>query len=405
MLFEIIKLAFKSIFLNKLRAFLTMLGIIIGVASVVSLSAIGSGVTKYIEDQFNALGANTIYVIPGGTEKKDQQQQNFAALLGTSTTVSLAMDDVKTVARLRGIVSSATPLTEGLGLIAYKENKETTTLVGTSTDILDSINLKIDKGTIFSDTDVNAKKQYVFLGADLATNLFAQSNPVGKKIKIGEKTFTVVGVAAKKSSGFGGPPFDKWAYIPYTIAFDLNNNNKISEIIVKVKDPSQIEEAKTAIEKAIVARGRLKANEFTVLDQQEILDTINQILNVLTIGLSGIAAISLVVGGIGIMNIMLVSVSERTKEIGLRKALGAPPKLILLQFLFEALFLSIVGGLIGLLVSWLLVLALNSYFPAIITLNAVMLALGVSFSVGLIFGVAPARSAARLSPIEALRYE
>ncbi|NCU33133.1 MAG: FtsX-like permease family protein, partial [Candidatus Moranbacteria bacterium] len=192
---------------------------------------------------------------------------------------------------------------------------------------------------------------------------------------------------------------------PYPIAFDFNNNNKISEIIVKIKDANQIAEAKVAIEKAIVARGRLEASDFTVLDQQEILDTINQILNVLTIGLSGIAAISLVVGGIGIMNIMLVSVSERTKEIGLRKALGAPPKLILLQFLFEALFLSIVGGLIGLLVSWLLVLALNAYFPALITLNAVMLALGVSFSVGLIFGVAPARSAASLSPIEALRYE
>ena len=405
MLFELIKLAFKSIFVNKLRAFLTMLGVIIGVASVVSLSAIGTGVTKYIEDQFDALGANTIYLVPGGADKDAEQEEQFSAILGGSSDSSLVIDDVRTVSKLRDIVKSVTPIVDMSAKLSYRTNSQTNAVFGTSANVLEAFNLSVASGSFFTDTDVSSKRQVIFLGHNVAEDLFENIDPIGKKIKVGEKTFTVVGVGEEKGSGFASAPYDEWAYIPYPVAFDIGNDHKFSEIIIKIRDASKIKQAKTAIENALVSRGRLEANEFTVMDQQSILDTINQILGVLTVGLSGIAAISLVVGGIGIMNIMLVSVSERTKEIGLRKALGATPKLIMAQFLFEALFLSVAGGFIGLVIAQALVTILHNFFPAVITADAVLLALGVSLTVGLIFGVAPARAAARLSPIEALRYE
>ncbi|MDO5561468.1 MAG: ABC transporter permease [bacterium] len=405
MIVEILKLAFKSIFVNRLRAFLTMLGVIIGVASVVSLSAIGSGVTAYIEEQFDSLGANTIYLVPGGSDADAEQAEAFTAMLGSSTSMTLAPDDLRVVSRLKEYVKSVTPFVDLFTTLTYRSNKKQAAVFGTSDNLLESLNLKVEKGDFFDSGAVTKKDHVIFLGHNIAEDLFDQIDPIGKKVKLGEKTFTVIGVAQEYGSGAASAPYDDWSYIPYTVAFDLNNNTEISEIIIKAQSTEKISATKRAIEKALVERGRLKANEFTVMDQQSILDTINDILGVLTIGLSGIAAISLVVGGIGIMNIMLVSVSERTKEIGLRKALGATPKLILLQFLFEALFLSVAGGLIGLILAQILVVLLNNFFPALITIQAVLLALGVSLSVGLIFGVAPARAAAKLSPIEALRYE
>jgi putative ABC transport system permease protein len=213
----------------------------------------------------------------------------------------------------------------------------------------------------------------------------------------------VVGVAEEKGGGFGGPSFDTYVFIPIELAQRIFSGEAITQMTVQAKSREDIPLAIAEIKQELGKR--LAKDEFSVFDQRQILQTINQILSVLTVGLGGIAAISLVVGGIGILNIMLVSVIERTREIGLRKALGATPNVILVQFLIEAATLSIFGGMLGTLLAYILTLILNQFIPATVTLDAVVLAFGVSAAVGIVFGVIPARRASQLSPIEALRYE
>jgi putative ABC transport system permease protein len=221
---------------------------------------------------------------------------------------------------------------------------------------------------------------------------------------VGTLTFTVIGVVQEVGGGgFGGPSFDEYIYLPFNTASRIYNSDEIMSIVAKAKSEVEIPTAITAIEKVLLEH--YDEDEFSVFDQADLLKVITDILGMLTIGLGGIAAISLLVGGVGIMNIMLVSVTERTKEIGLRKALGATPNLLLLQFLIEAAFLSVLGGLVGLGIAFGGALVIQQFFPAKVTWDAVLLAFGVSTAVGLVFGAAPAKKASKLSPIEALRYE
>ncbi|MBP7700805.1 ABC transporter permease [Candidatus Woesebacteria bacterium] len=397
------KIAIKAILVNKYRAFLTMLGVIIGVGSVVMLTAIGTGLQAYISEQFDELGANTVLVFPGDPfgENGGFNRENQLNALANS---KIEMEDVKDIEKIKEFVDIAVPFNSQTDNISYRDQDKSVTVIGSTEQYLAAQpSTKVAKGRFFNKNENDSKKKVVSIGHTVAEELFGDIDPIGKKVKIGNQTFTVIGVQEEAGGTFGGPSLDTYIYIPLETMFKQYDTKKIVEIVVKTKSAENIPESIAAIEKQLAKK--YEKDEFSVFDQSEILDTINQILGVLTIALGGISSISLLVGGIGIMNIMLVSVTERTREIGLRKALGATPNIILLQFLIEAAVLSILGGLIGLLIAFLGTLAIQIYFPAKITLQAVILAFGVSTVVGLVFGAAPARRASKLSPIEALRYE
>lgn len=401
---NVLAIAIKAILTNKVRAFLTMLGVIIGVASVVLLTSIGTGLQAYVSEQFASLGSNTLYVVPGDPFGDGGGFGNQESSLIERTKPLLKRRQAEAILRNnRGLFSGAVVTAVNTAEAKYKDTTKNITLYGVTADYETVQNTKAQKGKWFSETDENKGKRVVLLGSKVATELFGNVDPVNKSIKLDGQSYEVMGVTEEKGGGFGGPSFDNYIYIPLTTLVDNFNTELLDSFVFEVKDQQQVEAAKAAIEETMLKD--LDEDEFTVFDQAQLLNTINSILGMLTIGLGGIAAISLVVGGIGIMNIMLVSVTERTREIGLRKALGATPNIILLQFLIEAALLSVLGGLIGLIIAYLGSLAIQIYFPAQVTVSAVSLAFTVSLGVGLVFGVAPARRAARLSPIEALRYE
>lgn len=400
-----LKTALKALWTNKVRSFLTMLGVIIGVGSVVLLTSIGTGLQLYIKDQFAGLGTNTLYVVPGDPFGDGGGFGNQEATFIESAQGKLKQRHLRVILQenrstlLDGAITGL-----GTGQVKYQKETKQATLLGSTANYQTINSFELEKGTWFQKTDNERSKRVVVLGAKIAQELFGEIDPVQKNLKIEGQSYRIVGVLKEKGGGFGGPSFDNYIYPPLNTLFDNFNTELIDNFSFKVKSQDKIKQAVTGIETTLLNEG-LEEDEFSVFDQTQLLETINSILGVLTAGLGAIAAISLVVGGIGIMNIMLVSVTERTREVGLRKALGATPKLILTQFLFEAALLSIVGGMIGVTLAYVGSLFIQRYFPAQVTWQAVLLAFGVSTVVGLVFGVAPARRAAKLSPIEALRYE
>ncbi len=400
---SVAKLAFKSIMLNKSRSFLTMLGVIIGVGSVVLLTSIGTGLQAYVTDQFASLGSNILYVVPGNPFGENGGFGGEQAMIESTRPILKRSYFNQVLRNNRDLIKDGTVTAINVAEAKYGKETKKVTLYSIMSSYETVYSSPAEKGRWFTDAEEEKAERVVLLGKKIAEELFGQVDPVNKRVLLNGQGYTVLGVLGEKGGGFGGPSFDNYVYMPLETSFKYFDTELVDSFIFEVRDKEQIKESTLAIEKTMSKY--LDEDEFTVFDQTQLLTTINSILGMLTVGLGGIAAISLVVGGIGIMNIMLVAVTERTREIGLRKALGATPNLILLQFLIEAALLSVLGGLIGLLIAYLGSLALQPYFPAKVTLEAVILAFGVSTVVGLVFGVAPARRAAKLSPIEALRYE
>ncbi|MFZ2153109.1 MAG: ABC transporter permease [Microgenomates group bacterium] len=399
------KSSLRSILKNKGRTILTSLGIIIGVTSVILLTSIGNGLKIYISQQFESLGANTVFIAPGKlfNDKGGFSGQGGGA--GRFISTSFSLTDISSLKRsVRG--TTIVPVSVSSAEVkSSKTTKSDVSVVGSSYQYGVSANYlpSAGNGRWFSREEEDKKADVVILGYTLANDLFPSSSALGKKIIIKSKNMKVIGVLDKKGASFGGPDVDQYVFTPIGNVFDFNGDQKVNQILIKTQDKNEVAQTKIDINKLMLKK--YDKDSFTVFDSSQLLSSINSIIGTLTVGLAGIAAISLIVGGIGIMNIMLVTVSERTREIGLRKAIGAYPRAILIQFLIEAIILSCLGGFIGIGLGWLGSLGINNFFPARVTLSSVLIAFGVSAMVGIIFGVAPARKASKLSPIEALRYE
>lgn len=393
---ELLRLSWRALIANKLRSILTTLGIIIGVFAIILLVSLGSGLQSYITSQISGLGSNLLFVIPGA--------EGGARTPGGAVANKLLLSDAARLQnRLKGQALVA-PVVQKTIVIKYKNQSDKGVIVGGTTDVYTHIvnNIHIETGTSFTASQVRSGASVAVVGPTVVSKLFPDTDPIGKNILIGSNRYIIIGVYAKRGSFFGIDQ-DNAVSIPITIAQRQFGITNVNVIYLSANNPNSVTFVKNQAQKILLQR--LTSDDFNIQSQESTLSTITNITNVLTIALGGIAAISLLVGGIGVANIMLVSVTERTREIGLRKALGARREDILKQFLFEAIILSVSGGVIGIILGIGISLIVARFFVSDVTPWSIILAFFFSIAVGIIFGTAPAIKASKLSPIEALRYE
>lgn len=395
---EALKSALRSIRSNKLRSFLTVLGVVIGTFAVIGLVAIVSGLKAEIKTEIVGLGAETIDIVPADAKKSG----GFSSGAMLSSFTAAESDAIKRQAQSLEFYSETYQL---MGNYSWGKKEESSFLVGITADYFKIRNRHADLGRLFTNADSEKRARVVVIGEGLTAALFGQASPVGKTIKINGTPFEVIGVLEKETIKIGGADINKAAYIPAATAKQTFSEAKIQEIVAKVGPWATVDEAVREVEQ--ILKKERPDKDFSVLTQKDMIALLDRITGMISVALAGIASISLLVGGIGIMNIMLVSVTERTKEIGLRKALGAEDRDILAQFLIEAIVLCLMGGLIGVLVAEAESILVSKYaqLPSMIDLPTILAALGFSITVGLIFGTMPAVKAARLDPIEALRHD
>jgi len=404
---QTLKIALRALRTNKMRSFLTMLGIIIGIAAVIAMMAVGSGASYVISQQIASIGSNIILVLPGSTTSGGMRS-------GSGGAQTLTSDDVKAIMTECPSVETAASTVRSSGLVVYGNMNWSTVIMGTTPEMFDIREWGVVSGRSIGQQDADSAAKVCLLGQTVVENLFGSADPVGSIIRIKKVPFTVIGVLERKGQSPQGTDQDDTIFVPLRTAqrnlVRAQHTNTIGAVIVKAKSEALLGKAEEEINSLLNQRHRItngKDPDFTTRNLSEILAVAEQSSKAMSLLLGAVASISLIVGGIGIMNIMLVSVTERTREIGIRMAIGARKNDILLQFMTEAVLLTMLGGLIGILLGTIGATVVSKIleWPTLISIESITIAFFFSGAVGIFFGFYPARKAAGLNPIDALRYE
>ncbi|MEK7608878.1 MAG: ABC transporter permease [Patescibacteria group bacterium] len=400
---DIIEETLAALSANKIRSGLTILGIVIGIGSVIAMVSIGEGAKTQIQSSIESLGSNLLTVLPGVV-----QPGRGIVSSGRGAAQTLANEDSETIQALDGVATVAPEVSRRFQIVAPTGNNTNTTVTGADANFMSVRNLTLAEGFFITESGVRGLGREAVLGATVARDLFGEgAEAVGETIRINKINFRVTGVlAAKGGFGFSGP--DDMVIVPITTMQKiLAGVDYLSTISVSVADKNRMNEVRDNINIVLSEKHRVDEPDFSIISQEDILGTLSQVINTFTVFLASIAGISLVVGGIGIMNMMLTTVTERTREIGLRKAIGATKSDINRQFLAEAVLLTFIGGFLGIILGWAISFTVTALglVQTQVSLYSVFLAFGVSAAIGIIFGYYPARQAASLNPIDALRYE
>jgi len=399
------KIAWGALMRNKFRAFLTMLGIIIGVASVIAMLAIGQGSKKSIQGQMSSMGSNLVFVMPGS-------QQKGGAMMGNSNAQTLTLADAEAIQKQCENITAVSPEVRSSGQAVFGNKNWPTSIYGSNEDYLSIKKIDVKSGRMFTDKEIKSMAKVCLVGETVIENLFGKgADPIGQTIRYKNIPFKVIGVLSEKGDNSFGQDQDDLLLAPYTtVQKRILAIEHIQAIYTSAASEEKTTEAIAELETVLRARHKITNpddDDFRVMSQSELVKTFTSISDILTALLGAISGISLLVGGIGIMNIMYVSVTERTREIGLRMSIGGKGKDILMQFLIESIMLSVLGGLIGILLGYLAAAGVGSImgWPVEITTNSVVLSFLVCSAIGIFFGWYPARKASNLNPIDALRYE